>query len=318
MVMSDRQTPWMLAIVMGTSLVGCHGDPSSCPAGNGKMCDIFSYPVKLEQDQPRLHFTDLRVSEGACEPPRCDTTACTDLVFPGLFYQLEVTSPTSVASPPDTHCRFQISSAEGESLDVVLSLADSSSFSFCCNTGLRKFIGYSWSAFVNGVELQPDVGGYHLPQALDGGVAMPEDAGLLPAEVSPADAGPHDVDGPRSADDASACVALASVSDQCPADWSAASADQLAFCAKEAPLLATFLSTATCRGGLHYTRYLFDAGPRFCVYDPATLALVGYRAVDGKAGFELTSCGANEADFDDQGCAGTTCATPDASASGSD
>jgi hypothetical protein len=143
------------------------------------MCDIFTYPVKIKQeqprDQPRLHFTDFQVIEGACEPPRCDTTACTDLVFVGLFYQLEVTNSSSVAPPPDTRCRFQIASAEGESLDVVLSLADSSSMSFCCNTGLRTFMDYSWSAFVNGVELQSDYGGlggfgYQLPQSLDAGV----------------------------------------------------------------------------------------------------------------------------------------------------
>jgi hypothetical protein len=318
MAVLGRQTPRILGILLGISLVGCHGDSSSCPAGNGKACDIFSYPVKLKQDEPRLHFSDLRVIEGACEPPRCVTTACTDLIFPGLYYQLEVTSSTSVVSPPDTRCRFQISSAEGESFDVVLSLADSSSSSFCCNTGLRKFIGYSWSAFVNGVELQSDVGGYHLPQPLDGGVALSGDAGPLPAEVTPADSGPHAADGARDADDESACVALASVSDQCPADWGATIADQIAFCAQEAPFFDTFLSTGSCRGGLHYTKHLFDAGPRFCVYDPATLELVGYRAVDGKAGFEQTSCGSNQADFDDQGCAGMTCAMPDASVAGSD
>jgi hypothetical protein len=166
-----RQALCILGILLGVSLVGCHGDSSSCPAGNRKMCDIFSYPVAIKQDQPRLHFTDFQVIEGACEPPRCDTAACTDLIFVGLYYQLEVTNSSSVVSPPDTRCRFQISSTEGESLDVVLSLADSSSISFCCNTGLRKVTAYSWSAFAYGVELQSDVGGYHLPPSPDGGVA---------------------------------------------------------------------------------------------------------------------------------------------------
>jgi hypothetical protein len=82
-----------------------------------------------------------------------------------------VTNSTSVVSPPDTSCRFHISSIEGESLQVVLSLADSYPFSTCCNTGLRSFIYYSWSATVNGVELQSDFGGYRLPQSLDGGFA---------------------------------------------------------------------------------------------------------------------------------------------------
>jgi hypothetical protein len=109
------------------------------------------------------------------------------------------------------------------------------------------------------------------------------------------------------------CVSLTNVSDQCPADWEAAIADQIAFCAKEAPFFGSFLSTVSCRGGLHYTKYLFDAGPRYCVYDPATRQLVGYRAFDGKALFEKTSCGLDEADFDDQGCVGMTCATRDAS-----
>lgn len=112
---------------------------------------------------------------------------------------------------------------------------------------------------------------------------------------------------PERVDDGSACVALASVRDQCPADWGAAIADQIAFCAAEAPFFDTFLSSESCRGSLLYTRYLFDAGPRSCLYDPATWALAGYRAVDGKAGFEQTSCGSSPADFDHQGCAGTTC-----------
>ncbi len=148
--------------------------------------------------------------------------------------------------------------------------------------------------------------------------AMSEDAGLLPTEVAPTDPHLNNADGAEDTDDGSACVALASVSDQCPADWAAAIADQIAFCAKETAFFDTFLSIGSCRGGLHYTKYLFDAGPRYCVYDPATRELVGYRAVDGKAGFEQTSCGANEADFDDQGCAGMACATPDASVSAID
>ena len=102
---------------------------------------------------------------------------------------------------------------------------------------------------------------------------------------------------------------------QCPADWAAAVADQNAFCAAdEVAFFDTFLSSESCRGSLHYTKYLFDAGPRSCLYHPATGALVGYRAVDGKAGLEQTSCGVDEADFDDQGCAGKACPQSDASA----
>jgi hypothetical protein len=136
----------------------------------------------------------------------------------------------------------------------------------------------------------------------------------MPAEVASADDGLNDADGAPDADDGSACVPLASVSDFCPADWGAAVADLSVFCAEEAPFYDAFLSIETCRGSLHYTHYLFDAGPRFCLCDPATGELVGYRAVDGKALFEETSCGTSPADFDDQGCAGTTCAALDTSA----
>ena len=147
----------------------------------------------------------------------------------------------------------------------------------------------------------------------------PSNAAYLCFGGSAVETGPDAGGGADGTDGGPACVALASVSGQCPADWAAAIADQSAFCAANAlPLFDTFLSSASCRGSLHYTRYLFDAGPRFCLYDPTTGALVGYRAVDAKAGFEQTSCGSNQADFDDQGCAGTTCATPDASVSASD
>jgi hypothetical protein len=145
--------------------------------------------------------------------------------------------------------------------------------------------------------------------------ASSEAAVVLLAEVTPAESGPGAADGARETQDGSACVALASVRDQCPANWAAAVADQIAFCASEAPFYDAFLSTESCRGGLHYTKYLFDAGPRYCMYAPATQQLVGYRAVDGKAGFEQTSCGYDQAGFDDQGCAGIYCATPDAAVS---
>lgn len=166
-----RRCLWVLEILLGISLVGCREDSSSCPVGNGRMCDIFSFPLRIRQVQPRLHFTNSQVLEGACEPPRCDTTACTDLTFVGLFRQLEVTGSPSAVSPPDTRCRFQVSSAEGESLDVVLSLVGSSSYSFCCNTGPREFVLYSWSAFVNGVEVDADFDTYLLASLLDAGVA---------------------------------------------------------------------------------------------------------------------------------------------------
>jgi hypothetical protein len=158
-------------MLFGLVWAGCRGEASSCPPGNGVACDIFSFPVKLRQESPRLHFTDSQVVAGACEPPACATADCTALVFPGLFYQLEVTDAPGEVSPPDTRCRFRIASVEGEALDVELALAGTSPFSACCNTGPRKFVSYSWSAFVNGIALVPNLGGYDLPLALDGGIA---------------------------------------------------------------------------------------------------------------------------------------------------
>jgi hypothetical protein len=67
------------------------------------------------------------------------------------------------------------------------------------------------------------------------------------------------------------------------------------------------ISTAPCRGLLRYTRFLFDAGPRYCVYDPISLALQGYYAHDGKAGFDAITCGSTPADYDIAACAGASC-----------
>jgi hypothetical protein len=165
-----RQIPWILGMVLGLSLLACHDDSASCSGGNGVICDIFSSNLEIRQDPARLHFTDWQVIEGACEPPRCRSTDCADLVFVGVFTQLEATNTTSAVSPPDVRCRYRISSAEGESLDVVLVLAGSSPFSFCCDTGLREFIWYSWSVFVNGVDLGTNPLHVLLP-TLDGGAA---------------------------------------------------------------------------------------------------------------------------------------------------
>lgn len=164
-------------MLLTVSLVGCGSDSSSCSGGNGRMCDIFSFPVTVRQDQPRLHFASWQVTEGTCEVPRCETADCTSLVFPGLFYQLEVTPSTSVVAPPDTGCRFQISSAEGESLDIAFLLTDSSSYSVCCNSGLRTFSHYSWLASVNGVPMAAEAGSYRLPPSWDGGLGS-QDAGM--------------------------------------------------------------------------------------------------------------------------------------------
>jgi len=111
------------------------------------------------------------------------------------------------------------------------------------------------------------------------------------------------------------CVALATVAQNCPRNWGSVPDEMAAFCAKNAPFFEAFRSKGVCKGRLRYTRHLFDGGPRFCLYDPVTLALVGWGAFDGKAGFEQFSCGIKRDDFfDDQGCEGTTCMLPDGGA----
>ena len=121
--------------------------------------------------------------------------------------------------------------------------------------------------------------------------------------------GPGTAGGPAQAN-ASACIPLADVKpEECPATWPEAQAAKARFCIDErrGPSFDTFLSTEPCGGFLRYTRYLFDAGPRFCLYDPTTLALRGYRAVDGKAFYQAITCGSVVTDFGDQDCAGTAC-----------
>lgn len=110
------------------------------------------------------------------------------------------------------------------------------------------------------------------------------------------------------------CVPLSTVSDQCPPTWTSAQIARATFCSKNAPFFDSFLSTSTCRGTLHYSTYLFDGGPRYCVYDAATEKLIRYGAFDPKAMFEQMSCGSAKTDFNTEGCAGVGCPRrPDAS-----
>jgi hypothetical protein len=121
----------------------------------------------------------------------------------------------------------------------------------------------------------------------------------------------------RVADAGRACLPLTNVVNPCPADWNTALADKATFCKSPSslpyPMFDAFLSTNSCHGFLRYTKHLFDGGPRFCIYDPGSLVLVGYYIVDGKALFEAISCGSTKTDFDDTACAGSTCAPVDAS-----
>jgi hypothetical protein len=152
-----------VALALGST--ACHDDDAACSPGNGKMCDIFSSPVQIRQAQPRLHFTDWQVTEGACSPPQCGDTACTSLRFADLPAQTEVTTTTPAVSPPAERCRYQISSAEGETVDVLLVLTGSSSWSMCCNTGPRNFVVYSWTVTIDGVDQGTNTSYVDIPPA---------------------------------------------------------------------------------------------------------------------------------------------------------
>jgi hypothetical protein len=117
------------------------------------------------------------------------------------------------------------------------------------------------------------------------------------------------------ADAGSACLPLTSNFNPCPADWNAAMADKATFCKSPPlpyPMFDAFISKGSCRGVLRYTKHLWDGGPRYCIYDPISLVLIGYDIVDGEAMFTAHSCGTIETDFVDTACAGSTCSPVDA------
>jgi hypothetical protein len=114
----------------------------------------------------------------------------------------------------------------------------------------------------------------------------------------------------------STCATAATAAEECPAEWAGVATAMNDFCAEQKPLFNAFRSTGPCRGRLHYTRHLFDGGPRYCLYDPVTLKLVGYAAFDPKALREEYTCRIPKEDFDDQDCPGVTCQLPDAGAAG--
>jgi hypothetical protein len=103
--------------------------------------------------------------------------------------------------------------------------------------------------------------------------------------------------------DAEACLPLETIDAQtCPASWDEAIAGHLAFCTYERRdrglgLFDADRSGTACQGFLRYSRYLFDAGPRFCLYDPGTEALVGYYGVGTKFMFREITCGSSPEQF---------------------
>jgi hypothetical protein len=97
----------------------------------------------------------------------------------------------------------------------------------------------------------------------------------------------------------------------CPATWAEVAPAHVAFCAENDKdgfgLFTATRSTSACRGYLRYTLHLFDGGPRYCLYDPATGKLRGYRAFDGKAMYMATTCGSSPGDYVEEGCAAVNC-----------
>ncbi len=136
------------------------------------------------------------------------------------------------------------------------------------------------------------------------------------ASMSVMDA-PDEDDAARAEDtaafDSGACYPVGATMG-CPAEWSLTLADQIDFCVKTELDHEANRSIGACRGFLRYTVHLFDAGPRYCLYDPITLKFAAYGAFDGKVMFEMWTCGFKREDFGDEGCAITTCEAPDGSA----
>src|SRR6266511_638845 len=106
MTIGARHARLFLGTFLAILFAGCSGDSSSCSRGNGQMCDLFSLPLKLAQDEPRLHFTNMQVVEGRCGAPRCYTADCSTLVFDDLFHQLDVSTSAATDLPPGTLCRY--------------------------------------------------------------------------------------------------------------------------------------------------------------------------------------------------------------------
>ena len=109
-------------------------------------------------------------------------------------------------------------------------------------------------------------------------------------------------------DDGDSCTPLSEMtaygSNDCPPTWEQAQAKAPTVC-DEAFEFSTTLSRSPCEGYLRYTAYLFDGGPRYCLYDPTTFALVGYGISDTKALHEEYSCGIDQALFAPETCSST-------------
>jgi hypothetical protein len=108
------------------------------------------------------------------------------------------------------------------------------------------------------------------------------------------------------------CVPLAP-SPECPPTWAETITAGKDFCGSrgKTPGFSLSRSNAACGPWLRYSTYLFDAGPRNCLYDPTTEKLAGFGFFDGKANWQQRSCNVeqSEAVFPED-CAHLSCGDP--------
>ncbi|MFO0734859.1 MAG: hypothetical protein U0270_03230 [Labilithrix sp.] len=107
------------------------------------------------------------------------------------------------------------------------------------------------------------------------------------------------------------CVEKVAPNAECPGTWAETIPAGKAFCADrgKSPMFTLARSGGACGPYLRYTTFLFDGGPRNCLYDPKTEKLVGFGFFDGKASWQQRTCNVEqkEAAFP-QDCAHITCA----------
>jgi hypothetical protein len=171
-----------LVILVGLVATGCSDRSTSSPdaacAGmSNATCDVIppSVSIALGQAAPQFQWMTAQVLEGACSVP----VFRGDLWFNGNSLYAAVAASVDAGLEP--RCRIQVASAEGLTLDIVLKVASSTSFTWCCTdprtgkTTPQDFVTYSWSVTVNGVEL--GINNVVLPPPLDAGIPSADGAG---------------------------------------------------------------------------------------------------------------------------------------------
>lgn len=108
------------------------------------------------------------------------------------------------------------------------------------------------------------------------------------------------------------CVELAPTL-ECPATWKETIIAGRSFCASRGkqPNFTVSRSMGACGPWLRYSLFLFDGGPRNCLYDPKTEKLAGFAFFDGKASWQQRSCTVEQSDaVFPPDCAHLTCTDP--------